>query len=89
MSPPGSGWHVNDPGKLSTPIAEISTAKALFNSVISMQDGRFAVFDLIMFYLGMPTKWYEYTIIHISTIPESIIAQYNLLYLVNNGYILV
>jgi hypothetical protein len=34
-------------------------------------------------------RWYEYMMIHISTIPDSSITQCNLLDLVHNGYVLV
>jgi hypothetical protein len=50
---------------------------------------RFTVFYLKNFYLGTPMWIWEYMRIHISTIPDSTIAQYILLDLVNNGYVLV
>jgi hypothetical protein len=83
------GNLVHYPGKVSTPAAEISTAKMLFNSTISTKNGRFAVFYLKNFYLGTPMQTWEYMHILISTIPDSIIAQYKLLDMVHNRYVLV
>jgi hypothetical protein len=61
----------------------------IFNVTVSTKNGRFAVFDLKNFYLGVPTRIWEYTRIHISTVPHSIISQNKLLDLFHNGYVLV
>jgi len=47
-------------GDLSTPTAEISTAKLLFNSVVSTAGAKFATADIGNFYLGTPMEVYEY-----------------------------
>jgi hypothetical protein len=83
------GNLVNYPGKLSTPTAEMSNVKILFNSTISTKNGQFTVFDLNHFYLGTPLWIWEYIHIDISTIPDSVVSQCNLLDLVHNGYMLV
>jgi hypothetical protein len=45
--------------------------------------------DLYNFYLGTSMRIWEYMRIHISAIPDSSIAQYKLLDLVHNAYVLV
>jgi hypothetical protein len=67
----------------------MSTAKALFNIVISTLNRCFAIFDFKNFFLGTHMRWSEYTRSHISTITDSIITHYTLLYLVHNGYVWV
>jgi hypothetical protein len=67
----------------------MSTAKMLFSITISTKNGHFVILDLNTCYQGMPLRIWEYMRIHISTIPDSIIAQYKLLGLVHNGYVLV
>jgi hypothetical protein len=83
------GSQIYYPGGVSTPTAGITTAKLLFNSVISTANARLAVFDLTYFYLGTPMECYEYMRIHLSSIPQSIIDQYALLKYVHNGHVLV
>ena len=48
------GDRVDYPGDVSTKTAALTTAKLLFNSVISTTCGRFMVGDLKDFYLGTP-----------------------------------
>jgi hypothetical protein len=83
------GNLVNYLGKVSTHTDEMSTAKALFSSVFLIRHGRFSIVDLKIFYLGTAMQWYKYMSIHISTIPDSSITHYNLLYIFHNGYFLL
>jgi hypothetical protein len=81
--------QIDYPGRVSTPTAGITTAKLLFNSVISTPNARLAVFDLKDFDLGTPMERYKYMHIPLSAIPQSIIEQYTLLKYVHNGHVLV
>jgi hypothetical protein len=83
------GNQIDYPGRVSTPTAGITTAKLLFNSVISTPNARLTVFDLKDFYLRTPMECYEYMRIPLSSIPQSIIEQYALLKYVHNGHVLV
>jgi len=66
-------------GPVTTDTADITTAKVLFNSVISTENAKFMGIDIKNFYLGTPMMIYEYIKIHISKIPEEIIQKYDLL----------
>jgi hypothetical protein len=83
------GNQIDCPGRVSTPTAGITKAKFIFNSFVSTPSAHLAIFDLQDFYLGTPLTRYEYIRIPILAIPQSIIAQYDLLLYVNNGYVLV
>jgi hypothetical protein len=48
------GDHVHYPGKVSIEMANLTTAKLLFNSVLSTPGARFAAFDISNFYLNKP-----------------------------------
>jgi hypothetical protein len=83
------GNQIDYPGRSSTPTSGITTAKLLFNSVISTLNARLTVFDLKDFYLGTPMECYEYMHIPLSAIPQSVIEQYALLKYVHNRRVLV
>jgi hypothetical protein len=83
------GDRINYPGDVSTPTADLVTAKLLFNSVISTADAKFMTIDIKDFYLNNPMERYEYMRINIKLIPPSIIQQYNLTPLVHNSHVLV
>ena len=84
------GDRLEYPGNVSTPTAKITTAKCLINSTISTPGAKFAVSDLKDFYLGTPLARYEYMRLHISTIPQEIIDQYNLLDIVTpDGWVYI
>ena len=69
-------------GELSTPTADLTTAKLLFNSVLSTPNARFLGLDIKDFYLNTIMKEFEYIKIPIKLIPQEIIDQYNLMELV-------
>jgi hypothetical protein len=76
-------------GDVSTKTADLTTAKLIFNSVISTINARFMTLDLKDFYLGTPMSTPEYMRIPLHVIPETIMQQYNLYSLVHNGYLYV
>jgi hypothetical protein len=81
------GNLIDYPGEVSTRTAGLTTAKILFNSVLSTKDAKFMGIDLKNFYLNTPMERYEYMRLPIAIIPDEIIQQYNLLPLVHNGYV--
>jgi hypothetical protein len=83
------GDLINYPGVVSTETADITTSKVLFNSVVSTPKSEFMVIDIHNFYLNTPMPTFEYMRLHISLIPDEIIAEYNLMPLVHNGYIYI
>jgi hypothetical protein len=83
------GNCISYPGKVSTPTADLTTAKILFNSVVSTPGAKFASFDIKNFYLSNPMDRYEYMRIPVRDIPSTIMEQYNLAPLVHDGVVLV
>ena len=83
------GDKVDYPYDVSTKTADLTTAKLLINSVLSTDDGKYMTTDLKDFYLGTPMARYEYMRIPIWLIPDAIFEQYNLLELVEDGYVFV
>ena len=71
------GNLINYPDNVSTKTAEITTAKIMFNSVISTKKVRFGVMDIGNVYLGTLMKRYEYMSLNIRGIPDDIIEKYN------------
>ena len=69
------GNLINYPDNVSTKTAEVTTAKIMFNSVISTKNARFGVMDIGNFYLGTPMERYEYMFLNIKDIPEDIIEK--------------
>ena len=77
-------------GTLTTPTATITTAKCLFNSVVSTPAAKCVLADIKNFYLNNALPDPEYMKFHIATIPQEIIDEYNLLNIVDNqGYVYV
>jgi hypothetical protein len=76
-------------GDVSTKTSGITTAKILFNSVLSTPAAQFMTADIKDFYLNTPMKEYEYMRIRVQDIPPDIMKRYNLDSLVHNGYIYV
>lgn len=76
-------------GDVSTKTADLSTAKILFNSVLSTPTAQFMTGDLKDFYLGTPMDHYEYMRVPIRMIPPDIMLQYNLDPICHNGYVMV
>jgi hypothetical protein len=74
---------------VSTKTADLTTAKILFNSVLSTPGAKFLGIDIKDFYLGTPMKDFEYMCIPLHMLPEAIIGQYNLTPLVHNSCVYV
>lgn len=83
------GDKVDYPFDVSTKTADLTTAKLIFNSVLSTPNAKFMATDLKDFYLGTPMTRFEYMRIPLFMLPDAIIEQYDLLPLVHNGYVLV
>ncbi|KAI2502114.1 Reverse transcriptase (RNA-dependent DNA polymerase) [Fragilaria crotonensis] len=83
------GDKIDYPFDVSTKTADLTTAKLLFNSVLSTPNAKFMATDLKDSYLGTPMTRYEYMRIPISMLPDAIIEQYNLMPLVHNGHVFV
>ena len=74
----------------STKTADLSTAKCLFNSVISTENARFMTMDVKDFFLGTPLKDFEYMRVARHTVPDTIMDLYNLWDMVEpDGYLYV
>ena len=80
---------VDYPGNVSTPTADMTTAKLIMNDTVSNPNATYHCFDISNFYLNTPMARYEYMRIHVWAIPDCIMTQYNLLPLVYNGFVLV
>ena len=83
------GNLVDYPGNVSTPTADMTTAKLIMNDTVSIPNATYHCFDIPNFYLNTPMARYEYMRIPVWAIPDCIMTQYNLLPLVHNGFVLV
>ena len=64
------GNLLDSPGLLSTPTATVTTAKCLFNSVISTPGAKCFVADVHNFYLNNDLIDPEYMKLHLHIIPQ-------------------
>jgi len=83
------GDLVDYPGDTYTPNGDMTTAKILFNSVISTPNARFLGLDCKDFYLETEMERYEYMLIPINIIPQDIMEENNIAALAHNGNVLV
>jgi hypothetical protein len=81
------GNLIDYPGDVSTKTAGLTTAKVLFNSVISTPNAKFMGIYLKNFYLNTPLDRYECMKMPIALIPPEIIKEYNLQTLVHHGFV--
>ena len=72
---------------VSTPTGDLTTAKLLFNSVISTPGARFFTLDLKNFYLNTKFPVPRDMKLKIDIIPAEIITRYNLGDIVRNGWV--
>ena len=72
------GNLIKYPGELTTRTANMTTAKSLWNSILSTEDARFTGIDIKNFYLGTPLDQFEYTKLPIALLPANIREQYQL-----------
>jgi len=79
------GDKVDYKGNCRTKTADLSSAKTLFNHVISTPDARFTTLDIKDFYLNTDMPHYECMWIPVSSIPAKIMKLYNLEPLIHRG----
>ena len=75
------------PGELSTKVADLTTSKPLWNSVLSKNKAKFMGIDIKNFYLGTPMDRFEYMKMPLNIFPEHISHQYNLPKNTKKGFI--
>ena len=83
------GDRVDYPGAVSTKTADITTAKILFNHVLSTPNAKFMGIDIKDFYLNNPMDRYEYMRIPVSQLPPKILELYNLQPLIHKDAVYV
>ena len=76
-------------GELTTRTANLTTAKILWNSIISTEDARFMGIDIKSFYLESLLDQYEYMRFPIDIFPEHTKNQYNLEQHALNGHVYI
>jgi hypothetical protein len=81
------GNLIDYPGELTVGTADLTTAKLLWNSVISTEGAKFMGLDIKSFYIMHPMDRYEYMKIPISLFPQHTIEQYNLKSKVKGGFV--
>jgi hypothetical protein len=81
------GNLIQYPGELTTRTADLTTAKVLWNSVLSTEGAKFCGLDIKNFYLCTPMDRYEYMKMPIHTFPPHIIEQYELDKHAKNGFV--
>jgi hypothetical protein len=72
------GNLIDYPWDVATPTSDLTTAKLLFNSVVSTPGAVFVVMDVKNFYLNTPMERPEFMRLPLKLIPPEIIAKYNL-----------
>ena len=72
---------------VSTPTADLTTAKLLFNSVISTPSARCVTLDLNNFYLKIPLPQPRYMRMQLSLFLEEIDEKYNLWSIAHKGWV--
>ena len=64
----GGNW-IHFPGDVTTPAADLITAKLILNSVLSTKNAEFMCADIDNFYLKKPMDRYEYMKLPLDIIP--------------------
>ena len=83
------GNLIDYPFELTTKTADITTAKILWNSVISTEGARYMCVDIKNFYLGTPLDRFEYMKIPLSLFPPHTVEQYDLKRQAKDGFVYV
>jgi hypothetical protein len=73
------GDQIEYPGDKSTHTAGITAAKSIINITIFTLGARFLVIDIKHFYLNTPLGQYKYMIINLTSPPQEVMDEYNLL----------
>jgi len=81
------GNLIDYPGELTTRTADLTTAKIMWNSVLSTPEAKYACADVGNFYLATPMERYEYMRIKREQIPDAFMDKYDLWDKVHNGYV--
>jgi hypothetical protein len=81
------GNLINYPGKLTTQTANITTAKLLWNSMLSTPRAKYMTLDIKNFYLSALLDRFKYMRIPFTPFPPWIVKQYALKDKVLNGHI--
>jgi hypothetical protein len=81
------GDKIQYDGAVSTKTANLTTAKLLFNSVLSTPGAKFMSIDIKDFYLNTPLPEAEYLRIRVRDIPPAMFAHLNLEHLVHGEYV--
>jgi hypothetical protein len=82
-----SGNLIKSPGKLTTQTANITTAKLLWNSMLSTPEAKHMTLNIKNFYLSFPLNQFEYMRIPFALFPPWIVKQYALKDKILNGHI--
>ncbi|KAL7474380.1 hypothetical protein ACHAW6_000355, partial [Cyclotella cf. meneghiniana] len=81
------GNSIDYPWEVTTPTADLTKAKLLFNSVISTPGARFLTMDIKDFYLNTPMEHPEFMRLKYDFLPQEIITKYGLTQKVLNGWV--
>ena len=81
------GDRINYPYKMSTPIADLTTIKMLWNSTLSTKDAKLITMDVVNFELRTPMSIPELMHLSIKLIPQEIINKYNLDAMDEDGWV--
>ena len=81
------GNLINFPGDVTTPTADLITAKIVFNSVLSTNHVELMCEDIANFYSNNPMNRYDYMKLPLDIIPEEIIQEYNPINLAHKGFV--
>lgn len=81
------GNLIDYPGELTTRTADMTTAKILWNSVLSTPNAEYACADVGNFYLATPMDRYEYMKIKADLIPDAFLDEYNLRNKIYKGFV--
>ena len=81
------GDKLDYPSVTSTYCASLTTTKCLLNSTLSTPCSKFLVLDILKIYYNTPMNHYEYICLPLHSIPDKIIAQYNLRALASDGWV--
>jgi hypothetical protein len=78
---------INYPGELTTRMADITTLKLHWNSILSTSETKYMCLDIKKFYLPAPLDQYKYMCIPLALFPPWITKQYDLANKIHNGHI--
>jgi hypothetical protein len=81
------GDRIEYHGNVTCPTANLTTAKLMFNSILSTPDAKFMGIDLKDFYLCSHLDDYEYVRIPEHMLPDAIIELYDLKDKIVNGFV--